>query len=719
MAAGFALCTAFSGYGPAQAADTPSPQPKVSETVVVTSSKQPAENAIDRRIYRTGSDIQSSTGSAGDVLRDLPSIDVDAQGNVSLRGDSNVEILIDGKPSTMLSGANRADTLAQMPADSIDRIEVITTPSAQFKPDGSAGIINIITKKSKNRGSSGSLSAGVGSEGRYYLGLSGVYKPSSYSFSGSLNLRQDDRKRQTINDRQTVDPFGGRWVGDAQTVTQQSKRLLVSTALGFDHAMQSGDEIGANASFYYRFAHPQEGERDTATDVFGATASDYDRLGKGYEREISGKASAKYVHKFGEDGHELSLDAQFERTLDHHRTDYTNIYRLPATPSTFDRVQRKDDEQLYEVSLDYTRPLSQRSKLQFGYDLETSNDEYVHLGGALDPASKALTPSPALTNDFFFGQMVHAVYGEYQVGVGRLNVKAGLRLEETLVDINQATTAQTSAVQYGRFYPSLHLEYSLADSHTLRLGYSHRVSRPEPEDMNPYPVWQDAFDFRAGNPHLMPRETHALEASYQYEGGGQTATATLYYRKSRNGLVDVVSYLGNNIFLTTKENLAKSQAGGVEVTGAGKITDGLRYSLTGNMYYDEIDASSLGFAGTKQALGYNAKASLDYQLTLRDRIQVMANYTSKRLTPQGYRLPNYTINLGARHQLQDNLAAVLTISDLMNSYRDVYRLNTPTLQGTNKRRQLGRIVYLGLTYRFGGKASDKDDRFDYSSDVGG
>jgi outer membrane receptor protein involved in Fe transport len=707
--------------GPGWAADPSNTTSKGNspETVVVTTKKQATEIAIDRRVYRLGADIQATTGSAGDVLRNLPSVDVDPLGNISLRGDSGVQVLIDGKPSTLMSSANRADSLLQMPADSIESVEVITTPSAQYKPDGSAGIINIITKKNSTAGLTGVANAAVGSEGRSYLSLSGSYKPSSYRFYGSLNLRLDNRKRTTTYDRQTVASSSTGWIGEAQAVAQQTKRLFASTALGFDHTSPSGDTFGAGMNFYYRAAHPRADELDTTTDVTGVISSDYNRYGKGYEREVSGSANAKYVHNFGEDGHELSLDGQFERTVDYHRMDYTNTYRIPLSAPIYDRMGVTEDEQLYQFSLDYARPLAERSQLQLGYNLETNNDAYLNLGGTLDPISKALTPIAALTNDFYFGRTTHAFYGEYQAGWGRLNLKAGARLEETYVDTNQATTNQRGSTQYGRFYPSLHVEYSLADSHTLRFGYSHRVSRPDPDDMNPYPIWIDAFNYRAGNPHLMPQETHSLEGAYQYEGGGQTATATLFYRVSKNGMTDVVSYLGNNIYLTTKENLTRSTSGGAELSGTGKLIDSLRYNLTGSVYYNEIDASGLGFSGRKSALAYTAKVSFDYQITGSDRAQITANYNGKRLTPQGYRLPTYTINLGLRHQLLDNLAAVLTASDLMNSSREAYRLNTSTLIGTTKKRQLGRIIYLGLSYRFGGKSADKEDRFDFTSDNGG
>ncbi|HKU54264.1 MAG TPA: TonB-dependent receptor plug domain-containing protein, partial [Rhizomicrobium sp.] len=179
-----------------------------SEVVTVTAEKQSATTSIDRKTYRVSSDLSATAGSINDVLRNIPSVEIDIDGNVSLRGDTNVLVLIDGKPSTMLSATNRADVLSQMPANSIDSIEVMTNPSAQYKPDGSSGIINIITKKTQKPGFSGTLQSNYGTEGRYNLGASAAYAAGGLSVTGNITFRHDIRKRTGTDARTRIDSSG-------------------------------------------------------------------------------------------------------------------------------------------------------------------------------------------------------------------------------------------------------------------------------------------------------------------------------------------------------------------------------------------------------------------------------------------------------------------------------------------------------------------------------
>ena len=190
--------------------------------IVVSAERAASRSSIDRKTYDVSRDLQSVSGSVSDILRDLPSVDVDAQGNVSVRGDNNVQILIDGKPSTLVSAANRADYLQQLPADSIERIEVITNPSAQYKPDGSAGLINIVTKKNRKPGRSGSAQASVGTDGRFNLGVTQGYHSGPLSLNGSLNLRQDIRAARS--------PIAGRSSTRSPAHLPPAPRIIISRA---------------------------------------------------------------------------------------------------------------------------------------------------------------------------------------------------------------------------------------------------------------------------------------------------------------------------------------------------------------------------------------------------------------------------------------------------------------------------------------------------------
>ena len=281
------------------------------------------------------------------------------------------------------------------------------------------------------------------------------------------------------------------------------------------------------------------------------------------------------------------------------------------------------------------------------------------------------------------------------------------------------TTGEKSHASYFHAYPTLHFEYDLTGSQILRLSYSHRVARPEAEDLNPYPVFSDPQNLRAGNPRLRPEQTHSFEAGYEFDRRGMNWQATLYLRETYDAFTEVSRLISPTVLLTTKDNLGKSTAGGLELTGNGTLAKSLKYTLSGNVFYNRIDASNLGILGARSTWSYAAKASLDFQATGRDLLQVSATYNGKRLTPQGYRLPVGSINLGLRHQIRNNLAIVATVSDLLDSQRDRLVIDTPTLHDEVARRRSSRTAALGLTWTFAGnRRNAKEPQFDYSSDNG-
>lgn len=709
-------CCAASGFGQTAAPSPPKATPNAAGAdIVVSAERAAARFSIDRKTYDVSRDLQSVSGSVSDILRDLPSVDVDAQGNVSVRGDTNVQILIDGKPSTLVSAANRADYLQQLPADSIERIEVITNPSAQYKPDGSAGLINIVTKKNRKPGRSGSAQASVGTDGRFNLGVTQNYHAGPLSLNGSFNLRQDIPRRPLADRRTQLDPVTGASTASAQDYYFESKRVSEIATVGIDYDLTNADRLSSSVTYNGRSGHPRTTEHNRITDASGAVIGVSDRTGEGREREVNNQESLKYRHSFAGKDHEFTLDLRRDQTIENESRRFTTRFAVPSIPVTIDEQRPRAAETERELTAEYNRPLGAGAKLLIGYDLQRNDDSYDNRASTIDPATNIGTVDPALTNYFVYGQTVHALYGTYERPLGKkLTLLAGLRFEQTVIDTNQATTVQRDHSHYFRAYPTLHLEYELADAQTLRLSYSHRIVRPEPEQLNPYPQFQDPLNLRAGNPQLKPQETDAVEASYQYAAHGLSWEATPYLRLTRNVFTDVSRFISPTVLLTTKENLGRSTAAGLEVAGSGKLEKSLSYSISGNLYYNQIDASNLGVAGTRSTVGYTAKGSADYRLTPKDLAQISVNYTGKRLIAQGYRLPSTSVNLGFRHQIRPGLAAVFTVSDVFNSLRERSLLDTATLHETTSRRRSSRTGNVALSWTIGSKKEAPAAKFDYS-----
>lgn len=685
------------------------------ESLEVRARQEKLLTAIDRKIYNVGRDIQSTAGSAGDLLQNVPSVDVDIDGKVSLRGSENVLILIDGRTSALM-GRSRAEVLQQLPASEIERIEVITNPSAKYKPDGTAGIINLALKKKHSGGISGTVNASVGNHDRANGGASLNYRTDAWNLSGSVSVRQDDRPRFASDVRTITDPATRAVLHAEKRTTEHSRPLTRIARLGLDYVPTAADQFGVAASYNRRTFRRSATDRNLVTDAAGVVTSDYDRLRYDPEYEQDLEFSGRYRHTFAEE-HELSLEWRAARSSEQEDNRYTNLSRTPALPPTRDNMRIKNTVNSDELLAQYTRPLADHARLESGYDF--TDDRYAADFHAewTDPLSGLLVLNPARSTHFQHARSTHAFYATYGRTWGDLGLLAGLRPEATR---GRSRLVGGAAIpnDYARVYPTLHLTYRADDRQEWQLNYSHRVRRPEIDDLNPFPEYTDPFTLRAGNPRLLPEDIHSVEAGYSYRRGDATLTSTLYDRRTYHGFTTVTSDLGGGVLLTTHENLATSNAAGLELTANTDYGQRVSLNFSANFFHQTIDASNLGFSAAKADFSWLAKFGLTLRLPQRTQAQFNANYTSARLTPQGERRPTQVANLGLRHELADNRTAiVLTVSDLFNSLKETTVLDTPLLREEITRRRSARIVYLGFVYAFGQTAKKpKDDalKFDNS-----
>lgn len=681
----------------------------------VSAKKEAFYNSIDRKTYNVGKELQSLNGSASDLLQNVPSVDVDIEGNVSLRGDSNVLILVDGRTSAMM-GANRAAVLQQMPADGIEKIEVITNPSAKFRPDGTAGIINITMKKKQNLGYGGSIRATVGNDSRYNLGLTANYNPGKYNIFGSFNVRQDDRQRTTQDTRSHLDVATGQFLGTTQYTVEHQRPLSLVGQVGVDYKISPEDKIGASVRYNHRRQVRDSNERDTSYSPAGVVLSDYNRLRVDPETEEDLEFSANYHHAFAAEGRELNFDVKRSISPENQHNDFSNVYRTPVASTTFDRILFTPRQRNTELTAEYIHPLGEDAKIESGFELQINHNDFNHYGANLDPATSLWVTNSQLTNYFVYDQTINAGYATYAKSLGKFGFLAGLRLEDVRTDANQVTGNIREKNDYFRAYPSLHLSYDPREHHQLQANYSHRVHRPDNEDVNPYPTFVDPFNLRAGNPKLVPQETHSIEAGYQYKNGDTSYLATLYYRNSYHGFTQVTRYISSTTLLTTEENLAKSQSGGLELAATRTFGPKLSINFSSNTAYNEINASNLGYGAKKSAYGFGAKLNATYHATKTDLFQLNSNYNARRLTAQGYRLPTFVANVGWRHDLANKKTAlILTMSDVFNTQKEESKIDTPILHDDRINRRSSRLIFMGVIYNFGKVSKKSKDEIPFES----
>ncbi len=677
-------------------------------TVTVTAARPKVLNKVDRKVYRADGDLSSATGDATDVLNNIPSVEVDPDGNVSLRGDSDVTVLIDGKPVAQMQGGAKASALQGLSASDIEQIEVVTSPSAEFKPDGSAGIINIVTRKNRKRGVSGTVQANQGDGGRYNAGLSAGYIGRRFAVHGGLSVRNDIRKRTVDSETTSSLATGNGATTSHQAQTESNNRK--SANAGVDLTPNDKQTFSLSGDYASRDEQRTLLEHSVST---GAAPSVFDRPSSGGGPRTDDDLGFKFDQKTDRQGEDFTVGLKTSQSVEKNRFDYTTLYASPATATSYEQDFTRQAYGISELSADYVRPFTSGSVLKLGYDGEYDQDRFDDTTAKSSASPASLVQDHAFDNTFRYRQTIDAIYASYDEKLGKLELLTGLRLEQVKVFTLQKVSGDTGTQAYATLYPTLNAVYTLSDENSLTAGFSRRVRRRDPEDLNPYINASDPNNLRQGNPALKPELTNTFQVGYRHAANaGPSYEVTGYYRTSHDGDTELLTVISSDVVLIREANLPSSRSGGVEFISSGKILPKLSYSASGNLFYSEINALALG-AGTRSTIGFSGKASLDFQASANDRWQVSAQYSGKRLTAQGYVLPVGTTNIGYRHQVDAKLAIVATLSDIFNSQRQKRLFITPTYTETYERHQFGRLAYIGLAYTFGVAKKARDSDFTY------
>lgn len=683
--------------------------------VVVTGERQAVVTSIDRKSYNVGRDLSAANGSVTDAMRNLPSVEVDVDGNVSLRGESSVQILIDGKPSAMFSGESRAQAMQQLPASSVESIEIITNPSAEFSPDGTGGVINIITKKNRKTGVSGSLQVGAGSFGRWNVNALAAYKVGKLNLSGNAGMRHQGGRQQSVGQSTRIDPILNERSDTTYSSANRSTFDAVNSSGTAEYDINDKDRLTFTASMFAGEAEFASSATEMRRNAAGVVTRDFDTISRGTADNVNVNLSTGWRHAFTEPGRVFNLTARYSQS-DGENVDrlITYIYRTPSEG----RVERRTNANDYTgsgISASYVLPLANTGSFKAGYDYRRDVSDQVAAGALIDAGGMA-TNLADVANRFVMAETNHQAYATYQRPFGKLTALGGLRLEWAGIAYDQRTTAISGDNDYFDFHPSLHLQYALTETQNLTVSYSHRVQRPNGWQLNPFLVVENEFNARAGNPDLRPQETHSLEAAWAWQESGRSAGATLYYRQNYNVIGPVNRFLTPTLILNTFENQGESRSGGMELETGGRIGERITYRGNANISYNEIQRSSLAGGGTRAAFGYTVRGNIDYKPTDKDLIQLTGNYSGKQIFAQGYRVPSGAVNLGYQRKFRQNLIGVITVSDIFATQRWGSVTDTPTLFGAQTSTPAGRTFSLGVTRVLGGRPA-REGQFEY--DAGG
>ena len=672
----------------------------------------------DKKVFSVDQNISAAGGSASDILKNIPSVDVDTQGNISLRNNSNVVVMIDGKASG-LTADNRAQVLEQMPAESIESIEIITNPSAKYNPEGSAGIINIVMKKVHKAGYYGSVSAGlfypVGGTLGQSLGASINYTSSKIDAYINLGYRAMNFHGGGYNDRTSTTDGITTLLNQNNTMVNAFSGLF--TRAGIDYHMDNNNTIGISGFGLAGSGNSSNDINYLLTDQStGIVLRDYSQNNTGTSTHPSLNLNLDYEHDFNK---ESNLLANLSYS-DHNRGSNNSYVEMNAgsdIPQSEIAQNSTNNNKTGEFKLDYTGKIDENTKIEAGWqsdvsNMTTSSSGYDNLHSV---------DIPTYLDNFDYNEQIHAAYMTYGTKFGMLSVQGGLRAEYMWKQSTNTTSTGVETIPaktYFELYPSVYLTYSLPNDNELQFNYSRRVNRPRGQQINPFRNYSDSTRITYGNPDLDPEFTSSVEFNYIKTWGDQTLSTSVYYH-STNNVIENVQFLNGGTMESTYLNVANSQNTGLELISKNSISQILNLTTSLNLYYSELNSAvyknpydstiSTTIPGQNN-FSWTASELLNFTLSKTFSGQITARYASAQIIAQGLKEDKYTIDLGVRQTFMDRKLSVnLNIRDLLNSNKDRSTTSGIGFSQSSESYFNGRMLALSVSYNFGNAKPKRSD----------
>ncbi|MGE5424213.1 MAG: TonB-dependent receptor domain-containing protein, partial [Syntrophothermus sp.] len=680
----------------------------------VTAVKNVMINKIDRKVFNVQQDLLAQSGTVTDMLKNVPSVSVDLDGNISLNG-SGVSILINGRPSVMTGIAN----LEQMPASLVEKIEVITNPSAKYRPDGTGGIINIVLKKEQKAGYNGRAGVNVGTLGRVNANLGGNYNTGKFNLYGNYGFRKDYRKRTNNLQSETIDTATRKSVYLDQEGSGTGSTLSHLGQLGIDWYPSKKDASGISATINIRKSDRTDNTLKTYKDDSLRLTEEYTRVLGGVENENSMGLNAYYEHVFDRSkDHLFRMDIDFQHDREKGDDNWTNTYDFPHYPEEKDHTAGDNFDQQVNVTAEYSRPLWKEAELETGYELNSQVNDQDQQVESYDPDKGTWVVQPDQENKFHGVETVHALYATVSSEFGNFGLMGGLRAEEAIQKLDFISSDTSANKNYFRLYPTVHMSYKSGENE-FQLSYSRRVNRPDVDDLNPRPEYRDPRNIFTGNPGLKPEDIHSFGAGYSISVRSLQLVPTLFYRYKINGFTMVTRPVNDTVLLTTWANLDSDQSAGLDISGTLQIRKIARVNASGSCFYNQIDATLLGYSGKKTAFSWNARISASCNITTTTIVQINGQFRSEMLTPQGKQYPSWGINLGFRQDFwKKKISFVATVSDLFNTQRWKTSINTAELVQQSLRYRDAPVFYAGLVLNLhssSSKEKEKELKFEFDN----
>ena len=673
------------------------------QSQVITGQRQDVRLAPDRNTYVVRDMPTTRGGTALDVLRNVPSVDVDIDNVVSLRGNTGVVVQINGRPSP-LKPAQLGNFLAQLSADMVDKVEVIPNPSARDDPEGVAGIINIVLKQKADVGTSGGLTLAGGTTGHVDVGGNLGVQRGPLTLYGSYGFMRDRRPRRDSIYRENL------YLNPLTYLEETGRRMqkpLAHTLTGSaDYQPSKNDEITSEVVFStrnqpdsYRVGYR---ELDAARNLTARS----DRFTSGRNNESNIESTLGYKHTFADKEHSLEGELRvFREREGGPGSVLARDLALDGTPTDTTALENQTSwERPSEnsVKVDYVRPLTDLVRLETGYKGSLQRFHTTLDTRVFDAAQGAYVPDPTRISDFTYRQLVNAAYGMLEGEIGKFQLQGGVRLERAATQFHLNTLGATYDNRYNSFFPSALVAYNIDDAHSVKLSYSTRIRRPDDTDLiDPTAHYADPLNLSRGNPYLKPEYIRALELGVQSTTDHATVQVTPFFRRTLDAVRTIRTIDGAGVATRTFANVSTSNAYGTDVTVA--MSGGRLSGFAGASGFRQVsNAANLAPGLSAKTFGWTARTNASFHVSNTVDLQTLLSYQAPMTVEQGRNASRTRFSVAARQKLmQDRLSLALRVIDPFNTSREINTTIDPRFYQVSDRTRSIRGALLSANWIFG------------------
>ncbi|TDS16015.1 outer membrane receptor protein involved in Fe transport [Sphingobacterium paludis] len=702
---------------------------KVIQEVVVEGRTPEMRLGIDRKVFDVSQSLVSVGGSATDLLQNVPTLQVDMDGAVSLRGSNGVKILIDGRESA-LAGSDVNALLQSLPANAIDKVEIITNPSSKYDAEGQSGIINIVLKKNVSTGINGTATASAGSYNNYMAGVTLNYRNKKFNYFGSYNFNR--RNMLGSGARNNLYTNNNSRINNTE---ETSRRGINNTVkLGADYFLNDKTTIGVSGNVSIRDNNRDADLLYQYVDHPSLSGTSM-RLSRQEESDLGYEFNVDLIRKFDREGAELVANFNYGRDTEDGINSFTQTYSS-GMPTDGRINNTSEDGKMMNIQLDYVLPFNENSKFEAGYRSLIRKSFDTQFSDTLNTGNNQYFPDYSISNDFDMTNAVHALYANYQNKLTKkIGYQVGLRAEQVDLDtryfakepgLSEAERVVDGGQNYFRLYPTVFLTYDVNDGgDKVQLSYSRRVQRPRGWQVNPFPDVSDEMNRRQGNPNLLPEDIHSFEASFAKTYSKWNFISTAYFRRM-NDVMQPYIYLvdENSVTFSRWENLTSSNVAGLELITKVNITNWWDATWNGNLFYNKFEGNEAFAIQEQEGVNWNANLNTNLKFPKNWAFQLRGDYFAPRVMAQGKTKYMTGVDVAVKKEFMNKRANLsLNVRDLFNTRRFGAQTTTPQVVTDFEHRWMKRMVTLSFSYRFGlqdlTKKREQRDNGEAEGDMGG